>query len=95
MAIKTINKISTTDEGTSSPVDCPVCNRSTAMRLFSTEDKSPVAKISADDKSLAFAVCPYCATVFSLNKNYLKEKNAGTYVTITKEDLTVTVKGKQ
>ena len=94
MAIKTINKISTTDEGTSSPVDCPACGKNAAMRLFSTEDKSPVAKISADDKNLAIAVCPYCATVFSLNKNYLKEKNSGTFVTITKEDLTVTVKGR-
>ena len=94
MAIKTINKISTTDEGFSSPVECPVCSRSAAMRLFSTEDTSPVAKISADDKNLAFAVCPLCATVFSLNKNYLKEKNAGTSVTITKEDLTVMVKSK-
>ncbi len=94
MAIKTINKISTTDEGCSSPVDCPVCNKNVAMRLFTTEDKSQVAKISAEDKNLAIAVCPLCATVFSLNKNYLKEKNSGTYVTITKEDLTITVKGK-
>lgn len=94
MAIKTINKISTTDEGTSSPVDCPVCGRNVAMRLFSTEDTTPVAKISVEDKNLAVAVCPRCASVFSLNKNYLKEKNSGTYVTITKEDLTLTVKGK-
>ena len=27
MAIKTINKISTTDEGTSSPVNCPECGK--------------------------------------------------------------------
>jgi len=94
MAIKTINKISTTDEGTSSPINCPVCTRNVAMRLFSTEDKSNVAKISKEDKNIAIAVCPACASVFSLNKNYLKEKNAGTFVTITKEDLALTVKGK-
>ena len=94
MAIKTINKISTTDEGTSSPVNCPVCSKNVAMRLFSTEDKSSVAKIAKDDKNIAIAVCPACAAVFSLNKNYLKEKNAGTFVTITKEDLTLLVKNK-
>ncbi len=94
MAIKTINKISTTDEGTSSPVNCPVCGINVAMRLFSTEDKSTAAKIVKDDKNIAIAVCPRCAAVFSLNKNYLKEKNAGTFVTITKEDLSLLVKGK-
>ena len=64
------------------------------MRLFSTEDKSNVAKIAKEDKNIAIAVCPRCASVFSLSKNYLKEKNAGTYVTITKEDLTLLVKRK-
>ena len=94
MAIKTINKISTTDEGTSSPVNCPECGKNVAMRLFSTEDKSNVAKISKEDKNIAVAVCPACASVFALNKNYLKEKNAGTFVTITKEDLTLLVRSK-
>ena len=94
MALKTINKISTNDEGTSSPVVCPECGINVAMRLFSTEDKSPVAKISKDDKNIAIAVCPRCAAVFALNKNYLKEKNSGTFVTVTKEDLTLLVKNK-
>ena len=53
MAIKTINKITTNDEGTSSPVNCPVCSKNVAMRLFSTEDKSNVAKISKEDKNIA------------------------------------------
>lgn len=94
MAIKTINKALASDEGTSSPVDCPECERNVAMRLFEVLDLSAVAILSKDDKNIAFAVCPNCASVFSLNKNYLKEKNAGTFVTITKEDLKLMVKGK-
>lgn len=89
MAIKTINKVRAQDEGFSSAVDCPSCEKNVSMRLFSTEDSSVVAKITKDDKNLCFAVCPCCATVFTLNKNYLKEKNAGTHVTITREDLRV------
>lgn len=92
MAIKTINKVRAQDEGFSSAIRCPVCDKTVFMRLFSTLDSSTVAKISKDDKNICFAVCPDCATVFSLNKNYLKEKNAGTHVTITKEDLKVAVK---
>lgn len=94
MAIKTINKALAKDGGFAEPVDCPECDKSVAMRIFEVEDKSPVAMIAKDDKDIAVAVCPNCATVFSLNKNYLKEKQAGTFVFMTKEDLKVLVKSK-
>ena len=94
MSISTINKIKTNDEGFSTPIDCPECGHNVAMRLFSTSDNSIVASFLRQDKDLRVAVCPSCATVFSVNKNYLKERNAGTFVTMTKEDLRVVVKGQ-
>lgn len=94
MAIKTVNKIFSKDDGFAEPVDCPECDKNVSMRLFSTVDLSAVAMISKEDKNLAFAVCPNCASVFSVNKNYLKEKKAGTFVFMTKEDLKLMVKGK-
>ncbi len=94
MAIKTINKALAKDEGFAEPLDCPVCGKNVAMRLFEMKDKSVIGKLSKDDKDLSVAVCPNCASVFSVNKNYLKEKNAGTFVFMTKEDLKIMVKGK-
>lgn len=94
MAIKTINKAYAKDEGFCEPVDCPECGKNVAMRLFSTLDLSTPALISKEDKNLSFAVCPSCASVFSVNKNYLKEKQSGTFVFMTKEDLKLMVKGK-
>ncbi len=94
MAIKTINKALAKDEGFTDPVDCPVCSKNVAMRLFEVADKSVIGKLSKEDKDLSVAVCPNCASVFSVNKNYLKEKNSGTFVFMTKEDLKIMVKGK-
>ena len=92
MAISTINKLSTTDEGFSENISCPVCEKNVSLRLFSTKDTTIFAKISKGDKDLAIAVCPCCSTVFSVNKNYMNEKRNGTFVTITKEDLRVITK---
>ena len=94
MAIRTINKLNTTDEGFSENICCPVCEKNVSLRLFTTEDKTVFAKLSKEDKNLAIAVCPCCSTVFSVNKNYMNEKSNGTFVTITKEDLKVMVTGK-
>ena len=94
MAIKTINRLNTTDEGFSESICCPVCQKSVCLRLFTTEDPTIFAKISKEDKDLAIAVCPGCSTVFSVNKNYMTEKRNGTFVTITKEDLKILVKSK-
>ncbi len=89
MAIKTINKISSRDDGFSESIACPECGKEVCLKLFTTIDKTAVAKLSGKDKNLYIAVCPNCSTVYSVNKNYINEKNAGTFVTITKEDLKV------
>lgn len=94
MAISTVNKLSTTDEGFSENICCPVCEKNVSLRLFSTKDTTVFAKLSKDDKDLAIGVCPCCSTVFSVNKNYINEKRNGTFVTITREDLKVLVKAK-
>lgn len=92
MAIKTINKLSTRDDGFSESIACPECAKEVCLRLFTTIDKTAFAKLSGKDKNLSIAVCPNCGTVYSVNKNYINEKNAGTFVTITKEDLKVVSK---
>lgn len=94
MAINTINKMYTRDDGLSNPVDCPECSHNVAMRLFSTVDTSVAALISKEDKNIAVAVCPRCASVFAVNKNFYREKDSGTAVIMTSDDLTVIVKGK-
>lgn len=92
MAISTINKLNTRDEGFSENILCPVCAKNVSMRLFSTIDTTVFARISKEDKDLSIAVCPACSTVYSVNKNYMNEKRNGTFVTITKEDLKVITK---
>lgn len=94
MAIRTINKLSSRDDGFSENIACPVCGKNVSMRLFSTIDASILAIIAKDDKNLSIAVCPACSTVYSVNKNYINEKNSGTFVTMTKEDLKVITKVK-
>lgn len=89
MAIKTINKLSSRDDGFSESIECPVCKKEVCLRLFTTLDTTIFAKLSGQDKDLSIAVCPSCSTVYSVNKNYINEKNAGTFVTITKEDLKI------
>ncbi len=93
MAIDTINKLNTTDEGLSNPVDCPVCHVNTAMRLFFAEDRSVIGMLLPEDKDMAIAVCPRCGSVFEVAKNYFRERSAGTFVTMTPDDLTL-IKGK-
>ncbi len=94
MAIKTINKLNTRDDGFSENIICPVCEKNVSLRLFATLDPTVFAKIARDDKDLNIAVCPNCSTVYSVNKNYINEKNSGTFVTITKEDLKIITKVK-
>ncbi len=94
MAITTVNRLSTRDDGFSESIRCPICEKEVSMRLFSTIDYTVFAAISKEDKNLSIAVCPNCSTVFSLNKNYINERNSGTFVTITAEDLKVITKKK-
>ena len=94
MAIKTINKLDTRDEGLTNPVDCPICKINTAMKIIAAIDKSIVGKFKNEDKDVIACVCPRCASVFSLSKNYYNERANGTFVTMTESDLTLITKGK-
>ncbi len=88
MAISTINKAHTNDEGISNPVICPKCDKTAGMRLFTVVDTSLIAKISKEDKNVYFAVCPHCNSLFSVAKNYARERAADTTVIMTESDLT-------
>lgn len=88
MAIRTFDKISTADEGNTDNVICKNCNELVSMRLFSTKDHTAVALFKGEDKNRYIAVCPNCAAVFDINKNYIKERNSGTTVFFTESDLT-------
>lgn len=94
MAVSTINKGFTKDAGESEGIVCPECGEGVNMRLFTTTDISPVTLLKGKDGDVHVAVCPKCATVFSVSKNYMKEKSHGTTVFITKEDLKILVKNK-
>lgn len=87
MAINTINRAFTNDEGISNPVICPSCGKTVGMRLFNTIDVSIVGMISKEDKNVNIAVCPLCSSVFSVAKNYANERAAGTTVIMTEDDL--------
>ncbi len=87
MAISTINKAHTNDDGISNPVICPTCDKTVGMRLFTAVDTSLVAKISKDDKDISFAVCPLCSSIFAVAKNYTQLRSEGTTVLLTEGDL--------
>lgn len=89
MAIKNYNKISAFDIGVSNNVTCPACKETVSMRLFNTKDTTLVAKIKGEDKNIYISVCPNCASVFSVNTNYLNERERGTYVLLTESDLRI------
>ena len=94
MAVSTINKGFTKDLGETEGIVCPNCKKAVRMRLFTTTDTSIITKITQKDGDVHVAVCPQCACVYSVAKNYMKEKTSGTTVFITENDLTVLVNGK-
>ena len=94
MAVSTINKGYTKDMGETEGIICPVCKKAVNLRIFTTTDTSVISKITKKDGDVHIAVCPLCASVFSLSKNYVKERNNGTTVFITESDLTLMVSGK-
>lgn len=94
MAVPTINKGYTKDNGETEGILCPNCKKPVNMRLFTTTDSSVISKIIKKDGDVNIAVCPQCATVFSLAENYVRERNSGTTVFITESDLNVLVNGK-
>jgi len=86
MAIKSIENLKTKDVGTSNVVVCPVCGKATEMKLYALNDASIVAHL-LEKKEEGIAVCPKCAAVFSVNPNYMEQKQLGTVCTLEPQDL--------
>ena len=95
MALKG-SKVKTDDMGETNPVACPVCGETVKMRLFSTEDPSALSVLILNkNKKSTYAVCPYCASVFSPAANYISYLEEGTACSLETKDLTTIVQGKQ
>ena len=92
MAIRTIENLSTNDLGETDLINCPVCGNYASLRLFKNVDKSMISRLhNKEDQN--FAVCTKCSSVFEVNPNYVHQKEIGTFCMLTKEDLTILVKG--
>ena len=92
MAIRSIENLSTNDLGETDLINCPVCNNYASLRLFKNVDKSMISLLhNKEDQN--FAVCAKCSSVFEVNPNYVHQKEIGTFCMLTKEDLTILVKG--
>ena len=93
MAIKSIENLKINELGDSNVVIWPVCGKATEMRLFENVDGSMVAHLLKKAPQ-NIAVCPKCATVFTVNPHYIEEKKNGTVCTLEPQDLTVLVKNR-
>ena len=95
MAIININGTFTKDEGFINPVDCPRCSHNVVMTLFINRDNPLVCALKKTSAESYMAFCPRCESFFSVNDNFIKERNNGTAVMMTKEDLEIIVEGKK
>ena len=86
MAIKSFENLKTKDIGSSNVVVCPVCGKATEMRIYEFTDASMLAHL-LQKKANGVAICPKCATPFTLNPNYLEQKKLGTVCTLEPQDL--------
>lgn len=92
MAIKNFNKPIFTQSGKGEFLTCPSCKETVKMSLFENIN-GPFDILLLDKKEKDyFAVCPSCAAVFSVNPNYMYEKNSGTFAVMTESDLRKTEK---
>lgn len=87
MAIKTQENLITKKHGKSNRVVCPNCKKEVCFSLFENIDISPVAALLKKSGGRSFAVCPECAAIFSVNENYIREKENGTVCVMTESDL--------
>lgn len=93
MAISFFDKTLTKQHGISNEIICPVCSKKVSMMLFESIDISPVAAFLQKEPSEYFAVCAECSSVFSVSKNFMREKARGTFCIMTDSDLKVLVNG--
>ena len=92
MSIKSFEKLKTNDLGASNALVCPVCGGAVQMRLFENVDGSMVANLHKKPPQ-ALAVCPSCATVYTVNPHFISEFKSGTVCELEPQDLTVLVRG--
>lgn len=95
MAIRTINHVSAQDNGKTNKVVCPLCKKETEMRLFVSRDLTGLTYLLEKESELSFAVCPCCAGTFSVNPNYIAEREKGTTCFLETKDLTEIKKGNK
>lgn len=96
MAIKNMFYNSTDNLGLTNELVCPVCSSKGEMALFKNYDLvNVIAIIKQIDTQLNLAVCPHCASVFSVNENYVTAKQAGQTVFATPQDLALLVDGRK
>lgn len=86
MAVHSSENLITKSHGKSNRIVCPACKKEVEFSLFENIDLSLVAALLKKENG-CFAVCPECAKVFSVNKNYIKEKESGTLCVMTESDL--------
>ena len=90
MAIKNrFFKNHTESVGSTGEVVCPSCGKKVLMAVFRNYDSVNVIElITGEKQQLGFAVCPECAAVFKVNRDYLDAAKAGQTVYLTADDLT-------
>lgn len=93
MAINFFDRVITKPRGKSNAVVCPVCGKTAELNIFENMDFSTAALFLKKEASEYFAVCPLCASAFSVSRHYMKAKNNGMFCLMTQDDLAVISKG--
>ncbi len=88
MSLNFFDKSYVKSHGISNKVICPDCKKTVEMGLFETLDVSAVAIFLEKEMSKYFSVCPSCSGIFTVNPDYMKEKEKGTFCILTADDLT-------
>ena len=95
MSIRNISGTIVKDDNIPAPVDCPICSHNVVMTLLTDKNNALISILKSIPNERTLAFCPHCESFFSVNENYIKERDNGTTVTMTKEDLELIVKGKK
>lgn len=89
MAIKTINRCCMKEDGNTNEICCPVCKNQVEISIIKNTNFDIVSVLLDKERTENYAVCPSCATVFSVNENYISERKNGTTCFLTADDLTI------
>lgn len=88
MAIRFFDKSYMKDLGRSNKVICPECKKTVEMSLFEILEVSAAAVFLKKDMSRCISVCPSCSGIFTVNPDFMAEKEKGTFCIMTADDLT-------